>query len=101
MSSRQSLSGSPISELEPRTKTVVVTRDPVGYSLTGGLGAAIFWFIIIGVIAYLILYSTNPSFVRKANGDPDPGKILLASAVIALIIVVIIWLIKSCSKMYC
>lgn len=98
--SSTSLAGTPITNLEPR-KTVVVTRDPVGYSLTGGLGAAIFWFIIIAVITYLILYSTNPNFVRNSSGEPDPGKILLASVIIALIIVVIIWLIKSCSKMYC
>lgn len=77
-------------------------KNMMGYALCDGLGAAIFWFIIIAVVAYLILFSTNPNFVRKGDGSgaADPGKVLLASIVIALIIVVILWLIKSCSKMY-
>lgn len=63
-----------------------------GYS---SLGWAVLWFIIIAVIVWLIIFSLKPAWALNEDGDVDTGKVLLASIVIALIIVIIIWLIYA------
>lgn len=93
------------------------------YDMTNGVGALIVWFLIIFIITWLVLYSLKPSFVLKdcyhghkgkyhdssssscADGkhgkhgkhhdkELDTGKSILAAAIIALIIIIVIWLIK-------
>ena len=59
------------------------------------LGYYILWWIIFAILTYLVLYSLRPTFVTNPEtGVVDTGKVLLASIVISLIIVFIIWLIK-------
>nr|QBK91901.1 MAG: membrane protein [Pithovirus LCPAC304] len=66
-----------------------------GYS---SIGWAVLWFIIIAVIVWLIIFSLKPAWALNEDGDVDTGKVLLASIVIALIIVIIIWIIyAACS----
>lgn len=69
----------------------------------GWLGALILWFIIFTVLFWLIYYSLKPGFVLNADGDVDTGKVLLASVISSLILVIIIWLIKAVafSGSYC
>jgi len=70
-------------------------------NMWSGVGAFFLWFIILTVVLWLILYSLKPSWVLKPNSqEVDTGKVLLASIIIALIIVVVVWLIKS-SLMSC
>jgi len=98
------LEAAPLSTLAP-TPVVVVEQKPVVYNMTSGWGALILWFIIIAVITWFILYSLRPTWVQRkdSNGQPtgaiDAGRVLLASIVIALIIVIIVWLIRgSCAR---
>jgi hypothetical protein len=73
------------------------------YSLVG-IGNLLLWFFVLAVIIWFILWTVKPKLVQKLtpNGDPtntvDPGKVLIASIVIALIIMVIFWLAKSYGK---
>lgn len=75
-----------------------------GYALGGGIGNLILWFLVIAVIVWFILWAWKPKAVQRLTpsgeptGEVDPGRVLVASIIIALIIVVIIWLIKSCAR---
>lgn len=62
----------------------------------GWLGMLLLWFIIFTVLFWLIFYSLQPSWVLNADGTVNTGKVLLAAIVSAIILVIIIWLIKSC-----
>jgi len=66
-----------------------------------GLGMFILWFIIIAVVTWLVIFSLKPSWVlNPGTTEVNTGKVLLASIIIALIIVIIIWLIKSSFQSY-
>lgn len=61
------------------------------------------WFLISAVVAYIALFLIKPDFVKKkVNGvytnDVDWVKNLIASVVLGLIVVLIVWLINSCGK---
>ena len=99
------ISAQPLSSLAA-TPVVIIEEKQVSYTMTNGWGALILWFIIIAVIAWFILYSLRPTFVQtkdpvtgQPTGEIDAGRVLLASIVIALVIIIIIWLIRSsCSR---
>jgi hypothetical protein len=60
------------------------------------LGALILWFIIFTVLFWLIFYSLKPNFVLQTNSTiVDTSKVLLSAIISALILVIIIWLIKT------
>lgn len=66
----------------------------VGYGW-GWLGSLILWFIIFTVLFWLVFYSLKPAFVLQSDSNQvDTAKVLLASIITALILVIIIWLIK-------
>jgi len=72
-------------------------ETPCGKSYDmGGLALLLLWFIIFTVLFWLIFYSLQPSWVLNADGSINTGKVLLASVISAIILVIIIWLIKSC-----
>ena len=85
----------------PSKKKCVKSCDPcakgteMGYGW-GWMGALILWFIIFTVLFWLIYYSLKPSFVLQTDSNQvDTAKVLLASIISALVLVVIIWLIKA------
>lgn len=56
----------------------------------GILGVIIVFFIVFVVIFWLVFYSLKPSFVIDENtGEANTGKVLLASIVVSLIIIII------------
>lgn len=63
-----------------------------------GVAALIVWALVIFAAAYLLFYFFRPWFVlvdpNNPNSPIDTGKILLASFIVALIALIIIWLIK-------
>ena len=100
MSSVQSLE-----TLAPQTTpdTVIVAVDTVNVTTSKpkqvnswmSLGALLLWFVIFTVLFWLIYYSLKPSFVLQNNSDQvDTAKVLLASVISALILVIIVWLIR-------
>jgi hypothetical protein len=63
------------------------------------LGALILWFIIFTVLFWLIYYSLKPPFVLQSDSNQvDTAKVLLAAVISSIILVVIIWLIKTAIK---
>ncbi len=66
-----------------------------GYSL-GWLGMLLLWFIIFTVLFWLIFYSLKPSWALNSDGTVNTGKVLLAAIVSSIVLVIVIWLIKSC-----
>lgn len=70
----------------------------------GNLLSLILWFIIIAVIAGIILALWNPTVVQKndLNGEPtgelDACKVIIGALIISLIIVIIIYLIRSAGR---
>lgn len=88
----------------PCGKTVVVEEEVVVEEkkpYLGGAGAVIalvIWALVIFAAAYLLFYYFRPWFVltdpNNPNSSIDTGKILLASFIVALIALIIIWLIK-------
>lgn len=61
-----------------------------------GFGFYLIWFLIIAVITWLVLYSLKPGFVIKddGSGDVDTAKVLIASIVVGLIFVILIWVVR-------
>lgn len=87
MSSQQT-----IDLLAPAPQVVVVEKQ--NYSWTW-VGALLLQFVIFTVVFWLIYYSFKPSFVlRNDSNQVDTAKVLLASVVSALLVVIIIWLIR-------
>ena len=66
-----------------------------GYS---SIGWAVLWFIIIAVIVWLIIFSLKPAWALDEEANVDTGKVLLASIVIALIIVIVVWIIWAACR---
>ena len=62
----------------------------------GWLGMLLLWFIIFTVLFWLIFYSLKPAWALNADGSVNTGKVLLAAVVSSIILVIVIWLIKSC-----
>lgn len=83
------------------TETITITsggssnvRTYPGYTWTW-LGALLLWFVIFIVVFWLIYYSLKPTFVlQNDNNQVDTAKVLLASVISALVLVIIIWLIR-------
>jgi len=67
----------------------------------GNLLALILWFIIIAIFTAIVLSLWNPPIVQKndlngnATGDLDPIKVILGALIISLIVIIIIYLIRS------
>lgn len=60
------------------------------------LGALILWFIIFTVLFWLIYFSLKPSFVMDDDSNEvDTGKVLLASVISSIILVILVWIIKG------
>ena len=57
-------------------------------------------FIVIVVIAYLILWALRPTWLRRDDGSIDVGKTLGAAVVIGVVLVLIWWALRSCSRPY-
>lgn len=66
-----------------------------GYSL-GWFAMLLLWFLILTVLFWLIFYSLQPGWTLNSDGTVNTGKVLLAAIVTAIIVVIVIWLIKSC-----
>jgi len=72
-----------------------------GYGGLGGYGCFwwfLLWFVILVIIVWIIIFSCKPRFCQRLgqdgepNGEIEPGRILIWSIVIALIIIFIIWI---------
>jgi len=96
------VSQQPIASLSPVpvvTENVVV--KPVRYSLGNNWMGLVLWFILAAVVVWLILYSLRPTWVQQRgegglpNGNVDAMRVLWASLIIALVIVIIVWLLRS------
>lgn len=88
----------PPKECPPKNPCDDPCGQKAGYGMGygwGWLGALILWFIIFTVLFWLIFYSLKPSFVLQSDSNQvDTAKVLLASVIASLILVIIIWLIK-------
>lgn len=81
--------------VEVKREKIVVEHDM--YGMAGSVGALIVWFVVVFILAWLVLYALKPSIVMKRGGrEVDTGKVLLGAAIIALVVIIITWLIKSC-----
>lgn len=99
----------PLSSLaQPDAVTQTTVEESLGMSADGGaprrhmsMGMIILWFFIIAVIAWVILYFWKPQMVQTtpvngvSTGVIDYGKLLLASVVIAVLILLIVWIVWS------
>ena len=56
------------------------------------------WFLVAAILAYVVLYSWNPTQLQKTDltgkptGVSDPTKTILSSVGIGLIVLLIVWL---------
>ncbi len=77
-------------------------NPPIAYTTTSygmdGFGFYLVWFLIIAVVAWIVLFSLKPDFVKKPDGEIDAGKVILWAVIIGLIGIFIIWLVKRCNK---
>jgi hypothetical protein len=89
--------------IEPRTSTVVVKQEGGRYGhhhhggegFFAGIGAFIMWFAILTIFIWLIIYSLRPGWVlNRGTNTVNTAVVLLASIIIALVIILILWLIK-------
>jgi len=68
-------------------------HEPCGWGW-GWLGSLLLFFIALTVFVYLIIYSTQPGWVKDSStGDVDLGKVLVASVIIAIVVIIIVWVI--------
>lgn len=102
----------PLSVLAPSSPVLVATQNDVAagaskamHSMTSGFGMFVFWFIMLTIFIWLIIFSLRPAWALAPIGSTaqnlDVGKILWTSIIIALIILVIAWLIKSFAGKRC
>ena len=58
------------------------------------------WFLVAAILAYVVLYSWNPSqlqkndLVGKPTGVSDPTKTIIASVGVGLIVLLIVWFVQ-------
>ena len=58
------------------------------------------WFLVAAILAYVVLYSWNPSQLQKTDltgtptGVSDPTKTILASVGVGLIVLLIVWFVQ-------
>lgn len=111
------MSASTLSSLSPTTSTTVVTTPGApsimtvpatvraGTIIGAGIGAAIMVFIVIFSVIWIILFSFRPAFIRRIergevkpaeDANSDPARCFVASLIISLLIVVIIWMFAAC-----
>lgn len=64
-------------------------------------GSVLLWFIIVAVIVWFILFAINPSWLRQKSECGkntyciDYGKLFLATIVITILLMVLVWLVRS------
>jgi hypothetical protein len=97
----------PLTQLAPTAAPVVHVevehKDASDRQKTSSsIGAnLLLWFVIIGLIAWFLLYALKPKIVQKVGldgqptGEADVGKSLLGALLIALVVVLIIWLLRA------
>lgn len=67
-----------------------------------GWGAALFWFFVFFTFVYVLLFSIRPSWVRRAGLDKnsvdniDYPKLLWISALIALLVLLLVYVMQRC-----
>jgi hypothetical protein len=85
----------PLNSLSPSAPTILVDGGVV-YQKPTNWAAGLVTFIILVVIIWLIIYSVKPAWaLTPGTANLDNGKALWSSIIIAIVIMIIIWLIKS------
>lgn len=94
--------GDSLDILAPEGVTVteaVIVEKPNNYS---GNGALVLWFFLFFIVIWLIMWSLNPAFAQikdvngQATGIQNNWIVLIASLILALILVFIIWAFRRC-----
>lgn len=57
------------------------------------------WFLLIALVAWVIIFTTQPSYV-KCDGELNYPKMLLWAVVFALIVVVILWMLRNVGRYF-
>lgn len=76
-------------------KTQVVDKK------SGGWLNLLVWFLVVSILAYVILYTWNPTYLQKTDvagkptGVSDPTTTIIASVVIGLIVAALIYFLKK------
>lgn len=58
------------------------------------------WFLVSAILAYVVLYSWNPVYLQKKDtlgkptGVSDPVSTVIASVVVGLIVLLIVWFVQ-------
>lgn len=107
-------SSQPLTNLAPGCSVIATEQPKVVVPVTaaaatvgfGGIniGSLLLWFFIVAVIAWFILYTMKPEAIQKRNaagvatGEVDWGRLLIASIIIALVVVLFIWLIRAANR---
>lgn len=102
----------PLSTLQPSSPVVVASAADVAagtrsamHSMTSGFGMFVFWFILLTVFIWLIIFSVRPAWALAPLGSTaqnlDVGKILWTSIIIAIVLLLIAWLVKSFAGKRC
>lgn len=70
--------------------------DYTNYNVSNGAGALIIWFLVLFIIILIAIYALRPSsMLRGYCNELETWKVLLASFVIALFIIIIVYMIRS------
>lgn len=69
----------------------------------GWLASLFLWFIIVTIFSWLIFFSLRPSWLLNPDtGELDTSKLLLASVIVGVAFIVIVWLLFClCSGKFC
>lgn len=85
----------PVATLSPQP--VVVQGQPV---LRDSWVTYLIAFIVIAIIVYLILWAIRPQWLRNDDGSLNVGKTIGVAVVVAFILVLLWWALRSCSRPY-
>jgi cell division protein FtsX len=67
----------------------------IGTGFWFGLSQFVLWLLVLTSFIWICIYAARPQWSLKSDGlTIDAGKVLLASLIIALIIVIVGWLLK-------
>jgi hypothetical protein len=64
----------------------------------GWFGQLLFWTGVFFIILWFVFYSLKPIWLlRKDSNEIDMGKVVLAALIASVVLVFIIWLLRTCT----
>jgi len=76
----------------------VVSLASSGNPMLGEFGVVLASFLLVALVAWVIIYTVRPQFIKNDDGSINYGTLLLWSVIFAVIVVVLLWMVRAASQ---